>query len=218
MRIILLGPPGSGKGTQGDLIEEKYSFPKISSGDLLRDAVARGTELGKKAEAFMNRGALVSDELVVAMIRDRIAAPDCGTGYVLDGFPRTIPQAESLAVLDLAVREVVLDVKLDDAHIIDRISARRICSQCGNIFNLKIKAPAVDKVCDLCGGELIQREDDRPEVISRRLQVYREQTLPLVAYYTDRQVYFPVDGAGGIEDVFAQIAAVLEENIPGLRK
>lgn len=217
MRIILLGPPGSGKGTQGDLIEERYGFPKISSGDLLREAVAQGSDLGKQAEEFMNRGELVNDELVVAMIKDRIAARDCQEGYILDGFPRTIPQAESLAAMDPASQEVVLDVQLTDELIIERISARRICSQCGNIFNLKLKLPAEENVCGLCGGELIQRKDDTPEVVVRRLRVYRELTLPLVKYYTERQIYFPIDGEGKIEDVFVKTVAVLEKNIPGIR-
>ncbi len=217
MRIILLGPPGSGKGTQGDLIEEKYGFPKISSGDLLREAVSQGSELGKKAEDFMNRGELVSDELVVAMIKDRIAAQDCQAGFTLDGFPRTIPQAESLVAIDPASQEVVLDIQLTDKLIIERISARRICSLCGNIFNLRLKVPAAENLCDLCGGELIQRKDDTPEVISRRLRVYRELTLPLVRYYSEKRVYFPIKGESKVEDVFAQVEAVLEKNIPGLR-
>jgi len=217
MRIILLGPPGSGKGTQGDLIEERYGFPKISSGDLLREAVSQGSDLGKQAEEFMNRGELVSDELVVAMIEDRIAARDCQDGYILDGFPRTIPQAESLAAIDPASQEVVLDVQLTDELIIERISARRICSQCGNIFNLKLKLPAEENVCDLCGGELIQRKDDTTEVVARRLRVYRELTLPLVRYYTEKKVYFTIDGKGKIEDVFVQTAAVLDKHIPGIR-
>ena len=217
MRIILLGPPGSGKGTQGDLIEERYGFPKISSGDLLREAVSQGSDLGKQAEEFMNRGELVSDELVVAMIEDRIAARDCQDGYILDGFPRTIPQAESLAAIDPASQEVVLDVQLTDELVIERISARRICSQCGNIFNLKLKQPAEENVCDLCGGALIQRKDDTPEVVARRLRVYRELTLPLVRYYTEKKVYFTIDGKGKIEDVFVQTAAVLDKHIPGIR-
>ena len=217
MRIILLGPPGSGKGTQGDLIAEKYGFPKISSGDLLREAVSQGSELGKKAEDFMNRGELVSDELVVAMIKERIAAQDCQAGFALDGFPRTIPQAESLVAIDPSSQEVVLDIQLPDELVVERISARRICSQCGNIFNLRLKVPAVENVCDLCGGELIQRKDDTPEVISRRLRVYRELTLPLVKYYSDRQVYFPIEGEGRVEDVFSQVSAVLDVNIPGVR-
>lgn len=217
MRIILLGPPGSGKGTQGDLIAEKYGFPKISSGDLLREAVSQGSELGKKAEDFMNRGELVSDELVVAMIKERIAAQDCQAGFILDGFPRTVPQAESLVAIDPSSQEVVLDIQLPDELIVERISARRICSQCGNIFNLRLKVPAVENICDFCGGELIQRKDDTPEVISRRLRVYRELTLPLVKFYSERQVYFPIEGEGKVEEVFFQVSAALERNIPGVR-
>ncbi len=216
MRIVLLGPPGCGKGTQGDLIEGKFGFPRISSGDLLRDSVQRGTPLGRKAEAFMNRGELVDDNVVVDMIRERIGEGDCRSGFILDGFPRTIPQAERLPDIDPGRDEIVLDIRVEDQALIERLSARRICSACGSIHTLG--EPGTEPgACPACGGSLIQRDDDKPEVIQRRLQVYHTQTAPLEEYYRSRDVYTEIEGAGSVHEVFVRIEAVLKSTISGLK-
>ncbi|MFA9452611.1 MAG: adenylate kinase [Candidatus Aminicenantaceae bacterium] len=216
MRIILLGPPGCGKGTQGDLIQGKYGFPRISSGDLLRDSVQRGTPLGLQAEAFMNRGELVSDDVVVGMIQERIGREDCRVGFILDGFPRTVHQAERLLEIDPGRDEIVLDIRVDDQAIIERLSARRICSGCGSIHTLSEAAATEPSACHACGGSLIQRDDDKSEVIRRRLKVYCTQTTPLEEYYREKNVYHAVEGQGRIEEIFARIEAVLERSLPGL--
>lgn len=218
MRIILLGPPGSGKGTQGDLIEEKYGFPKISTGDLLREAVQQGTTLGRKAEAFMNQGKLVRDDIVVAMIQERINRPDCQTGYVLDGFPRNLTQAHALEEIDGATSEIVIDIQLDEQDLVARLQARRICSRCQTIYNLQVRRARHKGICDVCGGELIQREDDRPDVIRKRLRVYHQKTERLVDYYGRKNVYNCVDGRGGVEAVFRRIIIILEGKLSQLPK
>ncbi len=217
MRIILLGPPGSGKGTQGDLIRDRYGLPKISSGDLLRDAVQRGTALGRKAEAFMNRGELVSDEVVVDMIGERIARPDCRRGYILDGFPRTIGQAERLAEIAPGEDEIVLDIQVPDQAIILRLSRRRICSGCGSIFTLRAEDGQEAERCGACGGRLIRRDDDDPEVVRRRLEVYHAQTKPLAEYYGRKGVYRRIAGDGPIEEVFERVVREMECRAPQLR-
>lgn len=212
MRVILLGPPGSGKGTQGALIEQKFGYPKISTGDLLRQAVQKGTPLGVKAEEAMNKGGLVSDGIVVQMVAERVAKEDCKKGYVLDGFPRNIKQAHMLEELGHP-HEVALDFRLKKEVLIARLSSRRICSRCGNIYNLLQRAPVEAELCDLCQGELMQRPDDKPEVIKERLRVYRQETEPLVQYYRNKSVYHPVDGDRGIELVFQDIRSILENEI-----
>lgn len=214
MRIILLGPPGSGKGTQGDLIQERFGFPRISSGDLLREAAQKQTPLGQQAKAFMNRGELVSDGVVIDMIRERIAAPDCRRGFILDGFPRTLPQAERLSEIDAEGRELVLDIQVPDQTIIERLSARRICSDCGAICSLDGTVPQGAGTCGACGGSLVQRDDDKPDVIKRRLDVYHTQTQPLEEYYRAKSVYFGIEGQGAVEEVFRRVLSVLEENVP----
>lgn len=218
MRIILLGPPGSGKGTQGDLIERKYGFPKISTGDLLREAVRQGTRLGKKAEVFMNQGQLVRDDIVVAMIKERINEADCKTGYVLDGFPRNIAQAQALEEIDRNSPEIVIDIRLDEEGLIARLQARRVCSRCQDIYNFQVRKPKRDGLCDDCGGSLIQREDDKPEVIRERLRVYHEKTEKLIDYYSRKNVYNTVDGQGEIEAVFERICAILDRELAHLQK
>ncbi len=212
MRIILLGPPGSGKGTQGDLIEQKYGFPKISTGDLLRQAVQKNTSLGNKAKAAMNRGELVADDVVMEMVAERVVKEDCKKGYVLDGFPRNLKQAHMLEELDNPY-EVVLDIRIDEATLISRLSARRICSRCGNIYNLVVKAPVKAEACDMCQGELMQRRDDEPDVIKERLKVYSQETDPLVQYYRRKDVYHQINGDGGIEHVFQDIQKILKNEI-----
>jgi len=218
MRIILLGPPGSGKGTQADLIEKKYGFPKISTGDLLREAVREGTPLGKKAAMFMNKGQLVSDDIVIAMIKERIEEADCQAGYVLDGFPRNLVQAHALEEIDRNTSEVVIDIQLDEEELISRLQARRICSRCQSIYNIQVRKPKHEGICDKCGATLIQRKDDKPEVIKERLQVYTEKTKRLIDYYSRKNVYHSVDGGGGIEAVFQRICSILDKEITHSRE
>jgi len=213
MRIILLGPPGSGKGTQGSLIEQRYGFPKISTGDLLRQAVQDGTLLGKKAEASMNRGELVSDEIVVQMVAERVAKEDCQKGHVLDGFPRNVNQAQRLKEVGNQHPEVALDIRLSEDVLVQRLSSRRICSQCGNIYSLSVKTPDRFDVCDICRGKLVQRLDDQPDVIKERLKVYRKETEPLVDYYQRKNVYYRIDGEKTIDAVFQDIRSTLDAEI-----
>jgi len=210
MRIVLLGAPGSGKGTQGNMITEKYGFPRISTGDLLREEVAEGTPLGKIAKAVMDRGELVKDELVLEMVDRRIQQDDCRQGYVLDGFPRNISQAQKLEAHDPS-REVVIEIFLEDDVVIRRLGARRICSSCGAIYNILVRVPQQKDACDACGGTLIQRDDDKTEVIAERLSVYHNQTEPLVGYYRAKGVYRRVQGDDAIESVFEGVCRVLDE-------
>jgi len=209
MRIVLFGAPGSGKGTQGDLVLKKYGFPKISTGDLLREAVAAETPLGLKAKAAMDRGELVKDTLVVSMVKERINKPDCEKGYILDGFPRNIFQAEKLEESD-GRREVAIEIGLSDKVVIERLGSRRVCSGCGAIFNLTLKPPRRAGVCDVCGGVLIQRDDDRRELIEDRLKVYHGQTEPLKHYYKKKGVFHRVNGEGTIDSVFEAIGRILD--------
>jgi len=213
MKIILLGAPGSGKGTQGDLVTKTYGYPRISTGDLLREAVSLGTALGHEAKAIMERGDLVADDLVVKMVEERTTKPDCAVGYILDGFPRTINQARKLDSIDQNHREVVIEIYLPDQVVVDRLSARRICSNCGTIYNLLSNIPEAENVCDVCSGKLIRRDDDMPEVIQDRLKVYHEQTEPLVDYYKAKTNYYQINGEGTIEDIFARVREVLDKAI-----
>jgi len=211
MRIILLGPPGCGKGTQGELIANKYHLPRIAAGDILRQAAQEGTPLGKKAKAFMNQGKLVRDDIVIEMVKERIEKTDCKHGYILDGFPRNIYQAKALEKIDLGRKEIVIDIQIDEEKLIERLSARRICSNCGAIYNLLVRRPRQDGVCDICGGQLVSRDDDKPEVIKERLRIYHLQTEKLVEYYYKKGVLKRVDGQGEIEEVFQRIWAILDE-------
>jgi len=214
MRIVLLGAPGSGKGTQADMITKKYGFPRISTGDLLRDEVAAGTPLGDIAKRAMDRGKLVKDELVLEMVDNRIQQDDCRHGFVLDGFPRNILQAQKLEALDRA-REVVIEIFLEDDIVVKRLSSRRICSCCGAIYNLLVKVPEQTGICDACGGALIQRDDDKPEVIDERLNVYHGQTEPVVDYYRAKGVFHRVRGDDTVQSVFDGICRVLDSALPG---
>ena len=186
MRLILLGPPGAGKGTQAASVIERFTIPHLSTGDMLRDHVKRGTVLGVEAKSFMDSGKLVPDGLIIAMMEDRLRQEDCGRGFLLDGFPRTLPQAEALDAL-LSRLGVSLDavVLLDvtDGVVVERLCGRRVCKDCGAIYHVSFHPSRVSGICDLCGGELVQRDDDREDVIRKRLGVYHEQTSPLVAYY-----------------------------------
>ena len=213
MRIILLGAPGSGKGTQGDLITQKYGFPKISSGDLLRQAVKDETPLGREAEAVMKRGHLVSDDIVIGIIKERIEEEDCRKGYILDGFPRTLSQARALEKMSPEGVEIAIDIHLDGQVVIDRLSARRICSDCNRIFNFPPESTQAQSPCGDCGGRLIQRADDKPEVIRDRLLVYHEQQESLVAFYKERNIYFCVNGDAEKEIIFEEICSILDRRI-----
>jgi adenylate kinase len=218
MRVILFGPPGCGKGTQGTLIEKKYGFPKISTGDLLRSEVHEGTSLGKEAELKMSRGELVSDDIVIEMIRSRIFKPEYQRGYVLDGYPRNLAQAQSLERIDPDRNETAIEIYLSDQAVFDRLGARRVCVSCETIYNLNDKPPKKDDVCDDCGERLILRDDDKPEVIKDRIKVYHQQTEALIDYYSRKKIYFRVDGQGQIETVFGRICSVLDGELAKSRE
>ena len=212
MKIIMLGAPGAGKGTQAKRIADKYSIPHISTGDIFRANIKNGTELGNKAKEYMDKGLLVPDELVVDLVIDRFKNPDCANGYVLDGFPRTIPQAEALENALSAIGETIdyaINVEVPDENIINRMSGRRACVGCGSTYHIKYAPTKVEGVCDRCGKELILRDDDKPETVKKRLDVYHEQTQPLIDFYTKRGKIVEVDGTVDMEDVFAAIVKIL---------
>ncbi len=212
MKIIMLGAPGAGKGTQADMICAKYNIPHISTGDIFRANIKNNTELGQKAKSYMDQGLLVPDELVVDLVVDRVKTDDCKNGYVLDGFPRTIPQAEALENALKASGENVdyaIDVEVPDENIIKRMSGRRACVTCGATYHVEFAPTKVEGVCDKCGAELIIRDDDKPETVKNRLAVYHEQTQPLIDFYADRNVLKEVDGTKKLEEVFDAIVAIL---------
>lgn len=208
--LVLLGPPGSGKGTQAKLLFEQFGCPQISTGDMLREAVRKGTELGQKAKAVMDAGGLVSDDIVIGLIRERLQEPDCAGGCTLDGFPRTVVQAEALEGLiagQFEIRVLFFDVPED--ILVRRLAGRRNCTGCGAIFNVYFAPSAKPDACDRCGGALIQRDDDREETVRRRLTVYRSQTEPLIEWYRSRGVLQTVTGDGEVEEIFRRIQRVL---------
>ena len=212
MKIIMLGAPGAGKGTQAKKIAEKYSIPHISTGDIFRANIKNGTELGKKAKTYMDQGLLVPDELVVDLVVDRVKQDDCSNGYVLDGFPRTIPQAEALDKALAAMGEAMdyaINVEVPDENIVRRMSGRRACVDCGATYHIVYAPTKEENICDNCHGELILREDDKPETVQKRLNVYHEQTQPLIDYYTEKNILVEVDCPVDIEEVFAAIVNVL---------
>jgi len=212
MRIVLIGAPGGGKGTQAKLLVEKYGIPQISTGDLLREAVAAGTPLGMRAKAAMEAGQLVSDDIVLGMIRERLSKPDAQKGFILDGFPRNIPQAESLDKLLAGMGQplqVGLLIDVDFNILMQRLTGRRTCGQCGAIFNVHTSPPRLEGRCDKCGGELTQRADDNEATVSQRLKVYEAQTAPLIEYYRRHGILRTVQGVGEIEDIFASIQRIL---------
>jgi len=213
MKIIMLGAPGAGKGTQAKKIADKYQIPHISTGDIFRANIKNGTELGQKAKTFMDQGLLVPDELVVDLVVDRVNQDDCANGYVLDGFPRTIPQAEALdealAKLDQKVGYAI-NVEVPDENIVRRMSGRRACVDCGATYHIEYAPTKVEGICDVCGGKLILRDDDKPETVLKRLGVYHDQTQPLIDYYAKAQILQEVDGTIDINDVFAAIVNILE--------
>ena len=212
MKIIMLGAPGAGKGTQAKKIAEKYQIPNISTGDIFRANIKNGTELGKKAKTYMDQGLLVPDELVCDLVVDRVQQDDCKKGYILDGFPRTIPQAESLDAALSRLGEAVdyaINVEVPDENIVKRMGGRRACVGCGATYHLVYAAPKKEGICDNCGAELILRDDDKPETVQKRLGVYHEQTQPLIDYYTKKGILKEVDGTMDMGDVFKAIVEIL---------
>ena len=209
--IILMGPPGSGKGTQAARITKELGIPHISTGDLFRENISQNTPLGNRAKEYMNAGKLVPDELVLEMLMDRISRPDSAKGYLLDGFPRTIPQAEALdKALNGQAQIVAISLEVPDESIIKRMSGRLICKQCSTIYNKYFSPSTKEGICDKCGGELYQRPDDKPEVVKERLRVYHDQTEPLIAYYGKKGVLHKVDGEQDPDTVYSQIMKILQ--------
>ena len=213
MKIIMLGGPGAGKGTQAKQIASKYSIPHISTGDIFRANIKNGTELGKKAKEYMDQGALVPDELTCDLVMDRIQEDDCKNGFVLDGFPRTIPQAEALtnALAKIGEKmEYAIDVDVPDENIVNRMGGRRACVNCGATYHIVSIPPKKEGICDTCGSELILRDDDKPETVQKRLTVYHEQTQPLIDYYKGQGILHTVDGTVPMDEVFANIVSLLD--------
>lgn len=212
MKIIMLGAPGAGKGTQAKKIADKYQIPHISTGDIFRANIKNGTELGKKAKTYMDQGLLVPDELVVDLVVDRVQQSDCANGYVLDGFPRTIPQAEALdaALAKLGDKvDFAINVEVPDENIINRMGGRRACVGCGATYHVAYNPPKKEGFCDIDGDKLILRDDDKPETVKKRLDVYHDQTQPLIEYYSSKQILKEVDGTVDMEDVFIAIVQIL---------
>ncbi len=212
MKIIMLGAPGAGKGTQAKMIAEKYTIPHVSTGDIFRANIKNGTELGKQAKEYMDAGKLVPDELTVKILLDRVAQDDCANGYVLDGFPRTIPQAE---VLEDALNKLgdkidfAINVDVPDENIVRRMSGRRACLKCGATYHIEHIPPKQEGICDTCGSELVLRDDDKPETVQNRLKVYHDQTQPLIDFYTERNILKTVDGTRDMKVVFDDIISIL---------
>lgn len=204
MRVVLVGPPGAGKGTQAQFIASHLAIPKVSTGDIFRHNVSAGTELGRQAKAFMEKGDLVPDEVTVAMVAGRLQEDDAQAGFLLDGFPRNVPQAETLKKMlaDWGLRlDLVLELVVDNDEVIRRLSGRRTCRKCGRVWHVAFDPPSVDGKCDECGGELFQRDDDREETIRHRIEVYQVQTQPLISYYADEGILLGIDATGPVEDV-----------------
>ena len=212
MRLVLVGPPGAGKGTQAEFIAETFNIPKISTGDIFRANVSGGTELGKLAKKYMDAGDLVPDEVTIAMVRDRLAQDDANGGFLLDGFPRTIAQAYELdAILgDLGTSlDVVLDLEVDNEEVVRRLSGRRLCKRCGHVWHVEFDPPQVADICDKCGGDLYHRDDDYPDTVRHRLDVYALQTRPLIEFYDSRKQLVGMDALGPVEDVTERAIALL---------
>lgn len=216
MRLIIMGPPGAGKGTQAARIVKKYGIPHISTGDIFRQNLKERTPLGLKAKEYMDKGLLVPDEVVVAIVEDRLKKEDCQKGFLLDGFPRTVPQADSLdGVLEkMNVKlDKAININVDKGVLIERAVGRRMCKECGATYHVKFNPPKQQDICDLCGGKLIQREDDREETVTKRIEVYLQQTQPLIQYYRDKGLLVEINGEQGIDEVFQDITrAIGSEN------
>ncbi|MDD3316543.1 MAG: adenylate kinase [Methanosarcina sp.] len=214
MNLILFGPPGAGKGTQAKKMVDLYGIPQISTGDILRANVREGTELGLAAKAYMDKGELVPDDVLIGIIKNRLKEPDCEKGFILDGYPRTRPQADALTILLDEINkpiDVVLNLEVPDDELVERISGRLMCSKCGASYQRTFNPPKKEDVCDICGGELFQRADDREEAVMNRLDVYKKQTQPLIDYYTKKGILVTLDGTKGIDEVFEDIKAALSK-------
>jgi adenylate kinase len=212
-RVVLLGAPGAGKGTQAKMLIEKYKIPQISTGDILRKAVSDGTPLGKEAKVIMDQGGLVSDKIVLGLVEERIQQPDCKAGFILDGFPRNTAQADALDKMLVAMGaplNFALNIDVDMNDLLKRLTGRRTCKKCQQMYNLFFSAPKKEGVCDKCGGELFQRDDDKEETIKKRLDVYQKQTSPLIDYYSKKSIMKTVMGVGSIDDIFKKVTAVLD--------
>jgi adenylate kinase len=214
MNLILFGPPGAGKGTQAKKMVDLYGIPQISTGDILRANVREGTELGLAAKAYMDKGELVPDDVLIGIIKNRLKEPDCEKGFILDGYPRTRPQADALTILLDEINkpiDVVLNLEVPDDELVERISGRLMCSKCGASYHRTFNPPKKEGVCDICGGELFQRADDIEEAVMNRLDVYKKQTQPLIDYYTKKGILVTLDGTKGIDEVFEDIKASLSK-------
>jgi adenylate kinase len=209
MNLVLLGAPGAGKGTQAEVICQTYGIPAISTGNIIREAVKNGTELGEQTKSYLDAGALVPDELVIALVKERLAQPDCKNGFILDGFPRTVPQAEALDKMEVGI-DTVLDIEVADEKIVARLSGRRVCAGCGASYHLQYKPSKKEGICDSCGEALIQRKDDRPETVLERLRVYHAQTEPLKEYYSAQGKVSVVYGQEEVKDTTALVLKALE--------
>ena len=210
MRLILLGAPGAGKGTQAEIISEKYNIPTISTGNIIRAALKNGTEMGLKAKAYIDSGRLVPDDVVIGIIKERLADDDCQNGFILDGFPRTIPQAEALDQMGIKI-DAALSIEVSDREIVKRMSGRRVCEKCGASYHIEFKKPTKDGVCDTCGGALVIRKDDEPDTVLDRLDIYHKQTEPLKSYYDTQGKLITVQGQPKVEDTTKLVLAALSE-------
>ena len=210
MKLILLGAPGAGKGTQAEVISEKYNIPTISTGNIIRAALKNGTEMGLKAKAYIDSGRLVPDDVVISIIKDRLAEADCNNGFILDGFPRTIPQAEALDKMGVSV-DAALSLEVSDRDIVKRMSGRRVCEKCGSSYHIEYKKPNTDGVCDACGGALVIRKDDEPDTVIDRLDIYHKTTEPLKSYYKNQGKLITVQGQSEVEDTSKLVLATLSE-------
>lgn len=210
MRLILLGAPGAGKGTQAEIISEKYNIPTISTGNIIRAALKNGTEMGLKAKAYIDSGRLVPDDVVIGIIKERLAESDCNEGFILDGFPRTIPQAEVLDNMGISI-DAALSIEVDDREIVKRMSGRRVCEKCGASYHTEFKKPQTDGVCDACGGKLVIRKDDEPDTVLDRLDIYHKQTEPLKSFYSNIGKLHTVEGQAEVEDTTALVLKTLAE-------
>ena len=210
MKLILLGAPGAGKGTQAEVICDALKIPAISTGNIIREALSKGTEMGLKAKSFIDAGQLVPDEVVIGIIKDRLAKDDCANGFILDGFPRTIPQAEALDAMGVAIDKVI-DIEVPDEKIVARMSGRRVCKACGASYHLEYKVPKQEGICDACGAELVQRKDDHPDTVLDRLDVYHKQTEPLKDYYAKKGILRIVEGQEEVADTTALTLKALED-------
>lgn len=210
MNLILLGAPGAGKGTQAEILCQKKNIPTISTGNILREALKNGTEMGLKAKTYMESGQLVPDEILIGIIKDRLSEDDCKNGFILDGFPRTIPQAEALDAMGIGI-DAVLDIEVPDDEIVTRMSGRRVCEACGSSYHVVHKKPKVEGKCDSCGGTLVQRKDDHPDTVKERLEVYHTQTEPLKEYYSNQGKLLVVHGQDAVETTTKLVLEALED-------